>query len=348
MLEMLAACIKIMQCHHKALLLGPCMDEFKRHLASLEPPQHYDYNIHNHKFRDFQKKSKVMVDSQCKYGMFGCWQPAFDLKLAFVASIKVPCFVPHSHLTIQQAKHDIWETCCKLGKRHVYEAHSDMHPSDIDGKRPAYWVNNMNGTTFMFKLMAYAHEHMLELHDIATHAESEHPHTGHRTKWQATLCDNARLPPAMTPQRQLPFNSVYVNGVALPPTTTHSEPTRTLAATSGVPTWTTSSAAKALQDRVDGSTQVALNEKCICLHTTKYWQDTINTWVEPEDVAEITRLPLPQLLGGTLFANQVDRAKRDIMAMLSSSLATGVLPPDYKLMQAKTSFAMYSHLTPGD
>ena len=117
MLEMLAACIKMMQCHHKALLLGPCMDEFKRHLASLEPPQHYDYNIHNHQFRAFQKTSKVMVDSHCNYGMFGCWQPAFDLKLAFVVHIKVPCFVPHSQLTIQQATHDIWETCFKLGKK---------------------------------------------------------------------------------------------------------------------------------------------------------------------------------------------------------------------------------------
>jgi hypothetical protein len=156
------------------------------------------------------------------------------------------------------------------------------------------------------------------------------------------------LPPALTPQRQLPSNSVYVNGVALPPTTTHSEPTRTLAATSGVPTWTPSSAAKALQDRVDGSTQLALNEEFNCLHTTKAWQDTIKTWVEPEDVDEIIKLPLPQLLGHTLFANQVDKAKRDIMAMLSSSVATGVLPPDYKLMQAKTSFALYSHLTPGD
>jgi hypothetical protein len=235
-----------------------------------------------------------------------------------------------------------------MGKRHVYEAQSEMHPSDIDGKRPADWVNNMNGTTFMFKFMAYAHEHMLGFHDIATHAESEHPHTGYKTKWQATLCDNAKLHPAMTPQRQLLSNSVYVNGVPLPPTTTHSEPTGTLAATSGVPTWTTSSAAKALQDKVDGSTQLALNEEFICLHTTKSWQDTIHTWVEPEDVADITKLPLPQLLGGTLFANQVDRAKRDSMAMLSSSLATGVLPPDYKLMQAKTSFAMWWHLTPGD
>ena len=70
--------------------------------------------------------------------------------------------------------------------------------------------------------------------------------------------------------------------------------------------------------------------------------------MELEDVDEIIRLPLPQLLGHTLFNNQVDKARRDIMAMLSSSVAKGVLPPDFKLMRAKTSFAMYSHLTRGD
>ena len=97
--------------------------------------------------------------------------------------IKVPCFVPHSKLTIEQAKQDIWETCVKLGKRQVYDANCDMHPSDRDGKMQSDWANNMNGTTLMFKYMVCAYEHMLDMYDIATHVESVHPDTGHRTSW---------------------------------------------------------------------------------------------------------------------------------------------------------------------
>ena len=47
MLEMSAACIRMMQNHHKALLVGPGLYEFTQHLAKLEPPQEYDF-LHPH------------------------------------------------------------------------------------------------------------------------------------------------------------------------------------------------------------------------------------------------------------------------------------------------------------
>ena len=142
----------------------------------------------------------------------------------------------------------------------MYEANCDMHQSDRDGKRESDWVNNMNGTTFMLKYMIYAYEQMLEMYAIATHAESMHPETGHRTSWQAKLCDNARLLPAAKPQRQSSSNPIFVHGVPLTPTAAASEPSRKSAAASGVPTWTPSGAAKSIQDKVEGSAQLAVIE----------------------------------------------------------------------------------------
>ena len=127
----------------------------------------------------------------------------------------------------------------------------------------------MNGTTFMLKYMIYAYEQMLEMYEIATHAESMRPETGHRTNWQAKLCDDAKLLPAAKQQRQSSSNPIFVHGVPLPPTTAPPEPSRKSAAASGVPTWTPSSAAKSIQDRVEGSRQLAVNEEFICHHTTK-------------------------------------------------------------------------------
>ena len=95
---MLAACIKIMQKHHKALLDGPCMDEFKQHLANLESPEEYEYYYHNSQLKEFQRKSKVLAESHCNYGMAGCRQPSFDLKRTFVVHIKVPAFEKAQHV----------------------------------------------------------------------------------------------------------------------------------------------------------------------------------------------------------------------------------------------------------
>jgi hypothetical protein len=114
---MLAACIKMMQKHHKALLDGPCLYEFKQHLANLEPPQGYDYYTRNNQFREFQNKRKALADSHCNYGMVGCWQPAFDLKLTFVVHIKVPAFEKHSKWTIDEANRDMLGHMCKAGQK---------------------------------------------------------------------------------------------------------------------------------------------------------------------------------------------------------------------------------------
>ena len=102
MLEILAACTKMMQNHHKALLVGPCLYEFKQHIAKVEPPQEYEFYTHSNQFRDFQKNSKVIAGSHCNYGMAGCWQPAFDFNLTVAVHIKVPAFERHNKRTIDQ------------------------------------------------------------------------------------------------------------------------------------------------------------------------------------------------------------------------------------------------------
>jgi hypothetical protein len=135
-----------------------------------------------------------------------------------------------------------------------------MHPSDKDCKRESDWVSNMDGTTFMLKYMIYAREQMFEMYGIAKHAESMNNEAGHKTSWQAKLCDNARLLPAAKQQRQASPNHIFVHGVALPPAAAASEPSRKSAAASGVPTWTPSGAAKSIQDKVEGSAQLAVVE----------------------------------------------------------------------------------------
>ena len=70
--------------------------------------------------------------------------------------------------------------------------------------------------------------------------------------------------------------------------------------------------------------------------------------MEQEDVDDIIAMTLAQWMGRTLFSGQVDKAKREILAMMSASVARGMLPAEFRLMQATSTFALYSHLTPGD
>ena len=84
--------------------------------------------------------------------------------------IKVPAFEKHSKRTLDQATRDIWDTCDRQGKRHVYEANCDMHPSDRESKRESDLGQQHEWHTFHLKYMIYAHEQMFEMYEIAKHA----------------------------------------------------------------------------------------------------------------------------------------------------------------------------------
>ena len=224
-----------------------------------------------------------------------------------------------------------------------------MHPSDQEGKRESDWVQTINGTPVMVNYMTYAHAQMLQMYDIAQSAESQNPETGLRIKWQARLCDNGRLPTRAKPPSRLPSNDIVVNGVKLPPpAAVVAEPSKRSAAAAGVPQWTTTVAAATIQDRIEGSTQLAVLEEFNCQHTTQSWMDSISTWVEKEDIAELVVLPLARWMGTTLYAGQAQRAKREIIALMTKSVADGRLPEGFRLMQAIQTFSMYYHMTPGD
>ena len=65
--------------------------------------------------------------------------------------------------------------------------------------------------------------------------------------------------------------------------------------------------------------------------------------MEQEDIAEIVSLNLAIRMGRSLLNGQAGRAKREIIVMMPQSAAQGMLPADFRLMQATSTIAMYNH-----
>ena len=94
------------------------------------------------------------------YGMFGCWQPAFEHQLVYVLHIKIPTFDPSTKK--EEAINDVCEACAKLQKRHVWHAIADLHCSDLDGQRLQDWHQNTHGFHAMCKFMVNANAQMAD------------------------------------------------------------------------------------------------------------------------------------------------------------------------------------------
>ena len=103
-------------------------------------------------FNSYQRDSGV--PKHIVYGMFGCWQPAFEHQLVFVLHIKVPQF--DSSTKHEEAMRDVFQACAMQHKQHVWHVIIDLHCSDRDGQRWQYWHQNTHGCNVMCKFMVNA------------------------------------------------------------------------------------------------------------------------------------------------------------------------------------------------
>jgi len=99
MVNHLGACIVMMLKHHKDLIDGACLAAFRRQL-----PEPFVWHTHKEDFKSYQRDSGVL--KHIVYGMFGCWQPAFEHGLVCVLHIKVPQF--DSSIKNEEAMRDVY------------------------------------------------------------------------------------------------------------------------------------------------------------------------------------------------------------------------------------------------
>ena len=144
MLNHLGACILMVLKHHKDLIDGACLAAFRRQL-----PEPFVWHTHKEDFKSYQRDSGVL--KHIVYGMFGCWQPAFEHGLVCVLHIKVPQF--DAPITHEEAMRDVYQACAMQHEKYVWHASIDLHCSDRDGQRWQDWHQNTHGNNVMCKFM---------------------------------------------------------------------------------------------------------------------------------------------------------------------------------------------------
>ena len=346
MLDHLAACIHLVMARCDVLVKGDCMKEFQKTM----PGTKFDWKIHKLQFVEFKKDCGDMKGMT--YGAFGAWQPCFVMGVAFVVHIKVPSFAEYQHGDKDKAKDAIHQACCGHSKENAWWAKVDIHCSDNDGQRQEDVWNHMCGINVMLKYMVNASDHMMDIFDIASNMTTENPNNPLQTvQWQVRLCKDTRMTPLKVPKAE-ETPKIYSNGVLLqvPSASDVRQREEQMPSQAGVCGFTSLQTGQAVRDRVSGTSQALAIQKAqfVCQHNLETFVNSVSCFMEVDPFGNAFLNTPVFNIGQWLFATELEKATKRLLAILAQAAKQGCMPPGFSLRQAKDTFSMWAHLTDGD
>ena len=198
-------------------------------------------------------------------------------------------------------------------------------------------------------MMVNANPQMKELEEIAKTCQTKSPHTGQLHKWSVVLPSHARINQVPKAKAQpKPSNPIYCSGVQLQCEKVMEDHDQRSIHQSGSPSWTPASTAQEVQQRAQGSQQVALLEESTCWLNETTWHMVLSSWMEHECIVQHMEQPLTSTIGCMLVNGQLQDCKKFLMLIVAKAAAEKELPKGFRLVHATSTFALPYHLQPGD